>query len=134
MVITIGDIITLSFLKENLQPSISMFDLKTRRNMLKQKETELLSSLKSTVFVNKPGTINTTIASRLKKETNNYLLKKTSQTIFVKGEEDLLTLPAILLAPLNSLIFYGQYDLGAIMVKVTEGKKVFVKELLNKFN
>ncbi len=49
--------------------------------------------------------------------------------IFVKGEEDLLTLPCVLLAPVKSIIFYGQppipsYNMnaGLVMIHVTEEK------------
>lgn len=43
--------------------------------------------------------------------------------VYVKGEEDLLTLPAILLAPLNSIVVYGQPGVGVVSVEVTEEKK-----------
>jgi len=51
----------------------------------------------------------------------------------IDGEEDLLTLPAILLAPLSSLVLYGQWDRGAVMVEVTEEMKNQVKKLLERF-
>jgi len=41
----------------------------------------------------------------------------------VKGEEDLLTLVAILEAPIGSLVFYGQPREGLVAVTVTESKK-----------
>ena len=53
--------------------------------------------------------------------------------MIVKGEEDLLALPAILFAPLNSVVLYGQIDLGVVMVEVTEEKKKGVEEILKKF-
>ena len=53
--------------------------------------------------------------------------------IKVKGEEDLLALPAILLAPLHSIMLYGQMDMGIVMVEVTEEKKKEVMEILKKF-
>ncbi len=43
--------------------------------------------------------------------------------IHIKGEEDLLALPAVLFAPLESVVCYGQPDEGMVLVKVTEEKK-----------
>ena len=43
--------------------------------------------------------------------------------IFVRGEEDLATLPVILMAPLDSVVLYGQPDEGVVFVKVTEEKR-----------
>jgi uncharacterized protein (UPF0218 family) len=55
------------------------------------------------------------------------------QTIVVAGEEDLLALPAILLAPLGAIVLYGQWDRGAILVKVNEEKKKEVLGIVEKF-
>jgi len=41
----------------------------------------------------------------------------------VTGEEDLLALPAIVLAPLGSVVLYGQYDKGVVINEVTEELK-----------
>jgi len=50
--------------------------------------------------------------------------------IFIIGEEDLLTLPCVLLAPLKSIVFYGQppipdfnMNAGLVMITVTNEKK-----------
>ena len=54
------------------------------------------------------------------------------QTILVKGEEDLGVLPAILLSPLNTAIFYGQPQKGLVYIKVTETSKQKALKLLQK--
>ncbi len=43
--------------------------------------------------------------------------------ILVAGEEDLLTLAAVWLAPLGSLVVYGQPHQGVVTVEVTAQKK-----------
>ena len=47
--------------------------------------------------------------------------------IRVEGEEDLLALPAVMLAPNGSLVFYGQPPIagpsGVVMIKVNDEKK-----------
>lgn len=54
--------------------------------------------------------------------------------IFVRGgEEDLATLPVILLAPPGgSVVLYGQPDEGVVFVEVTEKKKEEIRALFEK--
>ncbi|OGK10206.1 hypothetical protein A2767_02025 [Candidatus Roizmanbacteria bacterium RIFCSPHIGHO2_01_FULL_35_10] len=84
-------------------------------------------------LVNDPGTINIKTANEIKKSINEFIKTGKKQLMIVKGEEDLLALPAILFAPLNSVVLYGQIDLGVVMVEVTEEKKKGVEEILKKF-
>jgi len=51
--------------------------------------------------------------------------------IEVQGEEDLLTLPAILEAPLGSCVIYGQPREGVVVVKVTEAKKREIQAMVD---
>ena len=51
----------------------------------------------------------------------------------VQGEEDLLTLFAILAAPLESLVIYGQPGEGIVAVSVTEAKKWEIKGYIDQF-
>ncbi|MEM3737560.1 MAG: DUF359 domain-containing protein [Candidatus Bathyarchaeia archaeon] len=50
--------------------------------------------------------------------------------IFVVGEEDLLALPAILYAPIGSLVLYGQPGEGLVVVKVDKRKKELVRNII----
>jgi uncharacterized protein (UPF0218 family) len=52
--------------------------------------------------------------------------------IFVRGEEDLAALPAILLAPEGSVVLYGQPDEGVVFVSITKSKKEEILDLLDK--
>jgi uncharacterized protein (UPF0218 family) len=51
--------------------------------------------------------------------------------IVVKGEEDLLTLIAVLYAPENAFVVYGQPYSGIVVVKVSSERKTRVLEFLN---
>ena len=51
--------------------------------------------------------------------------------IVVKGEEDLLTLIAVLYAPEKAFVVYGQPYLGIVIVKVSSERKARVLEFLN---
>ena len=72
-------------------------------------------------------------AKLIKLPPTNYPLP-TDCWLVVNGEEDLLTLPAILFAPLNSLVLYGHWQYGIIVVEVDEKIKEKVRKILKKFH
>ena len=84
-------------------------------------------SVKKTVHVNNPrGTITEEAIFAIKEA-----LEKNEHThIVVDGEEDLLTLIAVLCAPENAIVVYGQPYSGIVVVKVTPEKKAQAKEFL----
>jgi hypothetical protein len=57
-------------------------------------------------------------------------LRKKSR-IVVNGEEDLLVIPAVLLAKNGSAVVYGQPGRGMVLIKVTEKKKDIIQKLLD---
>lgn len=131
-VITVGDIATKTFLDAGFIPSLSIVDQKVSR----KKFTETLEKLKTmtirTVKVKSgPGFISKTARQAIK--TILAQIATPATAIIVDGEEDLLTLPAIIYAPLGSIIYYGQPEKGLVEVIVTDEKKQAVQELLTKF-
>lgn len=126
-VICVGDIVSYYCMSHKLVPHIAIVDLKTQRQEIEPKIKDLFNPTKK--LENKPGTINTSFGNIFL----TMLSKKSQQVLLIDGEEDLLTLPAILLSPLGSTIMYGQKDIGMICVVVTEEKKQFAKNLLSQF-
>jgi len=49
----------------------------------------------------------------------------------VEGEEDLLTIVAVLCAPENSLVVYGQPHEGIVVVKVTEKTRETMRHIVD---
>ncbi|OGK24359.1 hypothetical protein A3C25_00695 [Candidatus Roizmanbacteria bacterium RIFCSPHIGHO2_02_FULL_38_11] len=161
MVITVGDIVTMSMLRVGFDPDVKIIDLRSRRKPINSKLEYLnskqyqnsndknskrfknlnlenlnlfrISDLGFRIYNNPPGSINLRTALIIKKAIRSYINNKNRSWIVVKGEEDLLALPAILFAPLHSVVLYGQIDLGVVMVEVTEDKKMKVREILRKF-
>ncbi len=154
MVITVGDIITNSLLEVGFDPDVKIIDFRSRRKEIEvvdsatqffiTQESHPSTSLgvpskvkkiafTSSKYINQPGTINIKASRAIKIAIDNYFKTRKKQLIVVKGEEDLLALPAILFAPLQSVVLYGQIDLGVVMVEVAEEKKREVREILNKF-
>ena len=141
-IIAVGDIITDSLLKAGIDPDVKVIDFKTRRKEIKR-DTLIKDSLyKDCLYLNNPGTINLKTAEKLRQMIQKRSVLVSESTfkvgpygswLIVDGEEDLLTLPAILFAPLNSLVLYGHWQYGIIAVEVDEEIKEKVREIIKKF-
>jgi hypothetical protein len=130
--IAVGDIIVESLLKEKIDPEVKIIDFRSRREDISPKfKIKMSDQIKNS---NKPGTINLKTTDIIKTKLNEALRKKSKSWIIVDGEEDLLTLPAILFAPLDSLVLYGHWMHGIIAVNVDEKIKEKIKEIVKKFH
>ena len=148
--ITVGDIVTLSLVESGVVPNLMIVDFKVKRKEIYQDISELglTPHLRVKEVKNIAGTLNSELFKVIKNSLSVILnsiqnlyrfrvkpgMTKNSQLVIrVLGEEDLAALPAVLLAPLNSLVCYGQPEEGIVIVKVTEKKKQEVKDLLYQF-
>jgi GTP-dependent dephospho-CoA kinase len=123
MIISVGDIVSSNLHKSNIHPQLSIIDNVSLRKHLIPKE----AVVQKTVFVNNPhGTI-TSEAILVVKEILN---RKEHTHIVVDGEEDLLALIAVLYAPEDAFVVYGQPNSGIVVVKVTPERKAKAKGFL----
>jgi pantetheine-phosphate adenylyltransferase len=129
MVVAVGDIISRSLINAGFDPDVKIIDFRSRRKEYRYN----LNAAARELYINRPGTINIKTALGLEETIKRSLLKKQKSWFVIKGEEDLLALPAILFAPLSSLVLYGQMDLGVVAVLVTEEKKKEALIFLKKF-
>ncbi len=133
MIITIGDIVTSSLMKHHYQPDVSIFDFKSERERID--DIYILNNLPHPNFTvnNNPGTISKEAVLVYQKALQQYLTNKGKQAVEIRGEEDLLTIPVVLLSPLGTTVLYGQTNIGAISIKINEEKKEHTKKLLLQF-
>ncbi len=127
ILISVGDVVVHELIKAGIEPDLKIIDFKTRR---KKANSSWLIANSFKKYANRPGTINIEVVRELNKIIK---INDKKQWFVVDGEEDLLALPAILLAPLNSLVVYGQYEVGVVTIRVTEEIKGKVKKLVEKF-
>jgi hypothetical protein len=125
MVISVGDIVSRNLHENKMNPQLSITD---NRKMRKRIKPRVLAG-KNIVYVKNPqGTITKEAIKAIKEA----LSKNDEQIqIIVDGEEDLLTIVAVLLAPENSLVVYGQPYMGVVVVRATPEKKTEAKKILN---
>ena len=116
--VAVGDLTVATFLKIGIWPSISIIDFNVSRERKYANLTDLgFNSNNPDVIVKNPaGYISKKLISEIHKAVQGN--KKT--IIQVLGEEDLATIPAILLSPLGTHVYYGQPNKGTIEVAVTE--------------
>ena len=51
--------------------------------------------------------------------------------IVVDGEEDLLVIPAVVLAPERSIVAYGQPNQGIVVIEVTKRNKLKCRQIID---
>ncbi len=134
IIISVGDIVSLSLYKQDRSADIMIVDLKNRRTSLRDEDIAILKEGECIIAVkNEAGTIAKEAIETIGGAVSDYLLTKKKQSIIIHGEEDLLVIPSILLAPLGGLILYGQFGRGVIGVPVTEEKKAEAAALFSRF-
>ena len=89
-------------------------------------------SLSNIKITNPPGAISSDAVVVLDGILNENIQEDTSTVVVVEGEEDLLALPLLLLAPIQSILCYGLRDQGLVAVRVTEEVKMRAAELVKK--
>jgi uncharacterized protein (UPF0218 family) len=123
-VICVGDAVSRNAIKAGEDSWIKIVDGKEMRN-----ETGLDDFHGSRIFLveNEPGTI-----SHIAWETVSEVIKHEGSMLIVNGEEDLLTLPAILEAPKKSFVIYGQPQMaGIVVVRVNNESKQLANSMID---
>lgn len=136
MVVAIGDIVVLNLFEKGITADVSIIDYRTRRHIISSEQKEVLLKLQNsnnTLTANNfPGTIERRAVGLINKSLTNFFETGKKQVILIEGEEDLLTIPAILLSPLESIVLYGQPNVGVVVVTITERRKKEIKYLFSK--
>lgn len=133
-IIAVGDIVSVSLRENGYFPAVSIIDRHTRRKKIESRITNKYFAHPNYTIKNLAGTINHDFATVFLASIKEYSQTQAPQVIEVSGEEDLLALPTILLAPLGSYLVYGQYNLGMCIVKITAETKSLAKKLLTEFD
>lgn len=132
--ITVGDKTTNIFIVNKIIPDLAIIDFKVERKKVYSSFGDLgfVMPYKWIGIRNHAGTI----TKKLNIAISKFFAKKLTIPFIIKiiGEEDLAVLPAVILAPLNSIVAYGQKDQGLVLIKITEKKKAQALKILKQFN
>lgn len=129
-VVTVGDVCTAALLEKGVLPDVAVVDFRTARGPIEKKVNDAIVSFKAKAFraANPAGTISDEAVAQLKKAFE--CAEKENAILFIDGEEDLLLLQAVLLAPAGALLFYGQPNQGMVAVEASGENKRKVKKIL----
>ncbi|MGQ4914896.1 MAG: GTP-dependent dephospho-CoA kinase family protein [Candidatus Asgardarchaeia archaeon] len=132
-IVTVGDIVTVNCLTyTDIVPDVMIVDGRTLRKqyhidpqiILKKKKVKyLLLEVK-----NPAGTITQETINALKK----IYTMSSKVILYVHGEEDLVTIPAVIYAPYSSFVIYGQPSKGVVLIEVTKTIKNKFEDIFKK--
>jgi uncharacterized protein (UPF0218 family) len=126
LTIAVGDIVSGSLEEAGYTPTIKIIDYKNQRKIMAAGDQKYDAK-------NASGSIDASCVPLIARAMRDALATGKTSAIAVDGEEDLLVPPAILLAPLGSIILHGQAGEGIAVTQVTEEKKQFIRGLLKRF-
>jgi len=129
-VVAIGDMTAFYLLKASVVPDLLVVDNKTKRMPVSDHIIEMLDheSYKTVRVKNPAATVSKDLIDLIQDSLNSDEHVK----IVVEGEEDLATLPAILYAPMGSVVVYGQPNEGSVLVNVTPERKLYIEEFMKR--
>jgi uncharacterized protein (UPF0218 family) len=122
-IVSVGDTVTRNLHEHGMNPQVSITDNKCMRKRIQPRTFE---ADKVVCVRNPQGTITKEAIGAVREA----LASEVRVHVVVDGEEDLLTLIAVLYAPEKSLVVYGQPYEGIVVVKVTPEKKAEAEEIL----
>ena len=109
--ITVGDVVSLTFRKHGIKPFLSIYDGMTERREMTEFAILVENEEKDEV-VNPAGMITKELVESIRRS-----IEGSGGLIKVDGEEDLALMPVILMAPLGTEIIYGWP--GKCMMRIT---------------
>jgi GTP-dependent dephospho-CoA kinase len=121
---TVGDFVTKNILLAGLYPDIIVIDNKTLRIPIPPIKHEF----PEVKVFNAPATIENKVWSILREA----VTLKRKLAVVVEGEEDLLVLPLLAEMPFGSVIAYGQPMEGLVVITVSEEKRDWARDFLNR--
>jgi pantetheine-phosphate adenylyltransferase len=144
IVVAVGDVTTETLFLCGVRPALAIIDLRVKRSPYRSLEAFQFPKYYEIVrVVSGPGYISRPAVEAIR-AWSGQVRKRKRVVLVINGEEDLLALPAIVHAPIGSVIYYGQPAQGdrifgtqiegLVEVNVTAEKKKEILELLDKFN
>jgi len=112
-IISVGDAVSANMMKHGFSLQVLIVDNKIMRDPIQPIAIDADQTLH---LKNPPGTLTDKAWTVTRKALNG----KGRTKVLVDGEEDLLTLVAVLCAPENSFVVYGQPHEGIVVVEVTK--------------
>ncbi|HEV2389197.1 MAG TPA: GTP-dependent dephospho-CoA kinase family protein [Nitrososphaerales archaeon] len=127
-VVTVGDRVTETFQETTgRSPDVFVVDGMERRSA---REVPRIAHASTITAKNPAGRITRAALGAMKKA----FAGEKPVMVLIDGEEDLLTIPAVIDAPLGAVVFYGQPLQGVVAVEVDAKSKASAREILRRMS
>lgn len=126
-VIAVGDRVSKDIAESDIDADISIVDGSIQREEVGEEHFNDIAAERTFETENPQGKITEESWRTVRKAS----ALKCNTKIIVEGEEDLLALPALLFAPEDSVIVYGHWREGAVLMEAEQENKAFVQDLVD---
>jgi uncharacterized protein (UPF0218 family) len=127
--VSVGDYTTADLVERGIVPQIAVVDFKTNRIEEPRWHTKLKGVGDWVVVIDNPAG---TIRKEVWPVISEAFKSKERVRLEVRGEEDLLALVCIALAPEGGIVVYGQPGEGAVVVRVDRQARTRVLDILRR--
>ena len=117
-IIAVGDMVAHTLFRMNIQPQVTIIDFHTQRDEKVTFADDLRSMGEVSVEVRNPAGV---ITRELWEAIKDAISSEKRVRIEVEGEEDLATIPCVMLAPNGTFLLYGLWNQGLVLVEITAG-------------
>ncbi|MFP4000982.1 MAG: GTP-dependent dephospho-CoA kinase family protein [Thermoplasmata archaeon] len=124
-IITVGDFVTDKLLRQGIVPEVSIVDGKTKRGEFEVREWDE----EEVIHLVNPQSM---ITRESWEKVEEAIESDEEVTIYVDGEEDMLSLVSIALCPEGGIVIYGIPDEGMVINEITRDLKEKAWEIINK--
>lgn len=128
-IVAVGDVVTYHLTEADRSPDVAVIDGRTKRRAVGAEiESRLDEVPAQTIPAENPAG---TITGCLVRALREALERAPPVQVIVDGEEDLGTIPAIMLAPTGATVVYGQPDEGMVRIEVRPSARRDAEALLD---
>ena len=124
MVISVGDVVSRDMIEYGVSLNVLIVDNKVMRKPIQPITVDTDQTLYAK---NPPGAITDEAWAAIR----SAIEQKGQTRVMIDGEEDLLTLVAVLSAPADAFVVYGQPHVGIVVVKVTEEARKNMRRIVD---
>ncbi|MCL7416567.1 MAG: GTP-dependent dephospho-CoA kinase family protein [Halalkalicoccus sp.] len=130
--IAVGDVVSYHFERIGRTPDVAVVDGLTERDAVDPEVADTLeaSGARRIEATNPAAALSASMIRALREAVES----EEPVAIDVDGEEDLVTLPALVLAPAGASVVYGQPGEGMVHVRVDKGTRERARELLERMD
>jgi uncharacterized protein (UPF0218 family) len=132
--ITVGDVVTYHVIEAGRTPALALVDERTERSAVSEEIASRLAGFDGFDRIQELSNPPATLSAELLSTIRTGIDSTETTLIEVDGEEDLATLPAVLVAPQGASVVYGQPGEGMVHAVVDQKRQERVRDILSRMD